>query len=186
MKKIVFLISLLISFNNGFGQDWITDSNFDDKIHEKSAFGDDEMSIVIVEFWAKFNDANSFKDWDKVKGITHYYRIDIAKAPNAKKEYRIRMAPTIIVFKDGVKEEMYKAGLDLECPVDLEELQEHIDEIKSASQFQKGYEKMARRAVVSTYHRTPPKKRPGIHSKTKTSRSKGSKYYKKKYRGQGR
>ena len=90
MKKIVFLISLLISFNNGFGQDWITDSNFDDKIHEKSAFGDDEMSIVIVEFWAKFNDANAFQDWDKVEGITHYYRIDIAKAPNAKKEYRIR------------------------------------------------------------------------------------------------
>ena len=135
MKKIVFLISLLISFNNGFGQDWITDSNFDDKIHEKSAFGDDEMSIIIVEFWAKFNDANAFQDWDKVEGITHYYRIDISKAPNAKKEYRIRMAPTIIVFKDGIKEEMYKAGLDLECPVTLDELQEHIDEIKSASQF---------------------------------------------------
>ena len=73
MKKIVFLLSLLISFNNAFGQDWITDSNFEDKINEKSAFGDDEMSIVIVEFWAKFNDANSFKDWNKVKGITHYY-----------------------------------------------------------------------------------------------------------------
>ena len=102
MKKIVFLLSLLIGFNNAFGQDWITDSNFDDKIHEKSAFGDDEMSIVIVEFWAKFNDANSFQDWDKIKGITHYYRIDISKAPNAKKEYRIRMAPTIIVFKDGI------------------------------------------------------------------------------------
>ena len=186
MKKIVFLLSLLIGFNNAFGQDWITDSNFDDKIHEKSAFGDDEMSIVIVEFWAKFNDANSFQDWDKIKGITHYYRIDIAKAPNAKKEYRIRMAPTIIVFKDGIKEEMYKAGLDLECPVTLDELQEHIDEIKSASQFQKGYVIMARKAVVSTYHRTPPKKRPGVHAKTKTSRSKGSKHYKKKYRGQGR
>ena len=148
MKKIVFLISLLISFNDGFGQDWITDSNFDDKIHEKSAFGDDEMSIVIVEFWAKFNDANSFQDWDKVKGITHYYRIDIAKAPNAKKEYRIRMAPTIIVFKDGIKEEMYKAGLDLECPVTLDELQEHIDEIKSASQFQKGYKWQKERQLV--------------------------------------
>lgn len=30
------------------------------------------------------------------------------------------------------------------------------------------------------------KKRPGIHSKNKTSRSKGSKFYKKKYRGQGK
>ena len=135
MKKIVFLLSLLMSFSNVFGQDWITDSNFDDKIHEKSAFGDDEMSIVIVEFWAKFNDANSFKDWDKVKGITHYYRIDIAKAPNAKKEYRIRMAPTLIIFKDGIAEESFKAGLDLECPVDLVELQEAIEEVKTAGAF---------------------------------------------------
>ena len=134
MKKMLFLLMLLLS-GSTFGQDWITDDDFDEKISNKSAFGDDEMSIVIVEFWAKFNDANAFQDWDKVKGITNYYRIDIAKAPNAKKEYRIRMAPTIIVFKDGIKEEMYKAGLDLECPVDLEELQEHIDEIKSASQF---------------------------------------------------
>ena len=29
-------------------------------------------------------------------------------------------------------------------------------------------------------------KRPGIHAKSKTSNSKGSKNYKKKYRGQGR
>ena len=135
MKKILFLIILLISFSNVYGQDWISDSNFNDKIHEKSAFGDDEMSIVVVEFWAKFNDANSFKDWDKVKNITHYYRVDISKAPNAKKEYKDRMAPTIIVFKDGIKEEVYKAGLDLECPVDLDELQEHIDELKLGSQF---------------------------------------------------
>ena len=135
MKKILFLIILLISFSNVYGHDWISDSNFNDKIHEKSAFGDDEMSIVVVEFWAKFNDANSFKDWDKVKNITHYYRVDISKAPNAKKEYKVRMAPTIIVFKDGIKEEVYKAGLDLECPVDLDELQEHIDELKLGSQF---------------------------------------------------
>ena len=135
MKKILFFIILLISFGNVHGQDWINDSNFDDKIHEKSAFGDDEMSIIVVEFWAKFNDSNSFKDWNKLKNITHYYRVDIAKAPNAKKEYKVRMAPTIIVFKDGIKEEVYKAGLDLECPVDLDELQEHIDELKLGSQF---------------------------------------------------
>jgi hypothetical protein len=30
------------------------------------------------------------------------------------------------------------------------------------------------------------KSRPGVHSKNKTSRSKNAKFYKKKYRGQGR
>ena len=64
-----------------------------------------------------------------------YYRVDIAKAPKAKKEYRIRMAPTIIIFKDGINEESFKAGLDLECPVSLDELQEAIEEVKTAGAF---------------------------------------------------
>jgi len=133
MKKLLFLMMLLIS-GNSFGQDWITDSNIEDKIHEKSAFGDDEMSIVVVEFWAKFNEANAFADWNKVEGVK-YYRVDIAKAPSAKKEYRVRMAPTIIIFKDGINEESFKAGLDLECPVTLDELIEAIEEVKTANQF---------------------------------------------------
>ena len=33
---------------------------------------------------------------------------------------------------------------------------------------------------------TSKKRRPGVHSKTKTSRSKNAKNYKKKYRGQGK
>jgi len=45
------------------------------------------------------------------------------------------MAPTLIVFLDGSKEDDFKAGLDLECPVDLNELQESINDAKKASQF---------------------------------------------------
>jgi len=33
---------------------------------------------------------------------------------------------------------------------------------------------------------SPKKSRPGVHAKTKTSRSKNSSNYKKKYRGQGK
>ena len=39
---------------------------------------------------------------------------------------------------------------------------------------------------TSTYYDKPKKKRPGIHYKTKTSKGKNSKHYKKPYRGQGR
>ena len=39
--------------------------------------------------------------------------------------------------------------------------------------------------IGSTY-KSQRKKRPGVHSKTKNSNSKGSKNYVKKYRGQGR
>ena len=133
MKKVI-LILLLCLPTVSFTQEYINDSNFDDKISQQSAFGDDESIIVVIEFWAKFNEVNAFQDWNKVEGAK-YYRVDLAKAPKAKKEYRVRMAPTLIIFKDGINEESFKAGLDLECPVTLEELQEAIEEVKKAGQF---------------------------------------------------
>jgi len=132
-KNIILFIFLLLNYI-GYSQEYIDDSNFEDKINEKSAFDDDETNIVVVEFWAKFNEINAFPDWDKIEGI-NYYRVDIAKAPDAKKKYRIRMAPTLIIFKDGINEESFKAGLDLECPVTLDELNEAIEEVKKAGQF---------------------------------------------------
>lgn len=113
---------------------WIEDSNFEEKINENHSFGDDDKLPVVVEFWASFNAANCFADWDKIKNAI-YYRVDIAKAPNAKKEYRIRMAPTIILFKGGIKEDMWKAGLDLLLPASLNDIQEAVDEINTASKF---------------------------------------------------
>jgi|TARA_R110000803_G_C11949377_1_gene317520 hypothetical protein len=133
MKNLLISLFLLIT-TQAFSQKWIDDSNFDDKINQKHAFTDGDFNIVVVEFWADFNKDNAFKEWNQLKG-TEYFRVDISKAPNAKKEYRIRMAPTIIIFKDGIKEEMFKASLDLECPIDLEELQEAIEDIKKADRF---------------------------------------------------
>ena len=113
---------------------WIEDSNFEEKINEHHTFGDDDNLPIVVEFWASFNAANCFAEWDKIENAV-YYRVDIAKAPNVKKEYRIRMAPTIILFKSGVKEEMWKAGLDLLLPTDLNDIQEAINEVNTASKF---------------------------------------------------
>ena len=45
------------------------------------------------------------------------------------------MAPTIIIFKSGIKEDVFKAGLDLLLPTDLEEIQGAINEINTASKF---------------------------------------------------
>lgn len=42
------------------------------------------------------------------------------------------------------------------------------------------------RLVIGNYFDKPKKKRPGIHSKTKSSKIKNSKNYVKKYRRQGR
>ena len=124
---------MLLSINTS-AQEWITDNNFEKSINTNEAFGDDETKPIVVEFWAEFNSDNSFSDWGKLKNAI-YYRVNIAKAPNAKKKYKVRMAPTLIIFKDGIKEEVFKAGLDLVLPADLNEIQEAINEINKASKF---------------------------------------------------
>ena len=131
--KYFNLILLLICFNT-YGQEWVTDSNFDSKINEKQAFGDDQTLPVVIEFWAEFNDENKFEDWSKLEDVV-YYRADITKCPAAKKKYKVRMVPTIIIFKEGIKEEMFKAGLDLMLPADLSEIQEAVNEVNTASKF---------------------------------------------------
>jgi len=131
--KYLNLILLLFSLTI-YGQDWITDDNFDSKINERSAFGDDQTLPVVVEFWAEFNDGNKFIEWNKLTNVI-YYRADISLCPAAKKKYKVRMVPTLVIFKEGIKETIFKAGLDLILPAELNEIQKAVDEINTASRF---------------------------------------------------
>ena len=136
MKYLILILIPFISFSQSDVPDkyWLDDSTFEEIISDNSAFGDDNEETILVEFWAKFNEANCFAEWEQVQDAT-YYRVDIAKAPKIKKEYRVRMAPTILIFKNGSVEASFKAGLDLELPTDLEEIQETINEINNANKF---------------------------------------------------
>ena len=136
MKYLILILIPLLSFSQQDVPDkhWINDDNFEKVINTNEAFGEDETKPVIIEFWAKFNEVNCFADWDKLENVI-YYRVDISKAPIAKKKYRVRMAPTLIIFKDGIKENVFKAGLDLLLPTNLKEIQEVINEINNANKF---------------------------------------------------
>ena len=131
--KTLFLFILILFSGTLYSQNWVTDKDIHSKISSQSQF-DDGHYIVVIEFWAEFNKDNAFKDWKKLQGV-QYYRCDVAKSPESKKEFRIRMAPTIIIFVDGVKEETFKAGLDLLCPVELPELNKAIQQAQKSSQF---------------------------------------------------
>jgi thioredoxin-like negative regulator of GroEL len=133
MKKLLLILLLFISYNS-LSQTIITDKNFEKVIDGRSEFRDDGNSIVIVEFWADFNKDNAFKDWAKLKGVK-YYRCDIAKSPNAKKDHKVRTIPHIIIFKDGYDEHHFKAGLDFSIRKSWEEIQEVINELKEKSKF---------------------------------------------------
>jgi len=125
MKKLILFLLLLIS-SNLYSQEFITDDNFKDKINSSH--------IVIIEFWADFNKQNAFADWSKIKGGP-YYRVNIVDAPLAKKKYRVRMAPTIIIFKEGDKNTVFKAGLDLLFPANINDINEAVEEAKLADKF---------------------------------------------------
>jgi len=135
MKNILILILILIPFITFAQSDvpeeyWIDDMDFEEKV---SGNGFEETDIVVVEFWAEFNKENCFAQWKELD--VPYYRVDISKAPEAKKKYRVRMAPTIIIFKEGFKEVVFKAGLDLLLPTDLAEINEAIEEVNKAGAY---------------------------------------------------
>jgi len=136
MIKYIFLFFSLVLYTQEDVPDeyWIDDSNFEDTISDSSAFGENNEDTILVEFWAEFNKANCFAEWQQIQDAK-YYRVDIVKSPIAKKKYRIRMTPSLLIFKNGVLEKSYKAGLDLLLPTNLQELQEDINNINKASQF---------------------------------------------------
>ena len=98
---------------------YLTEDSFDKAIN---------TGVVVVEFVASF--AEPFGDWQKIKD-GEYYRVDIEKAPNLKKKYRVRTVPTIIVFNNGFKELTYKANLMFELEVTAEEIHEDIEDLLS-------------------------------------------------------
>jgi len=141
MKNLLFLLVAIPSIL--FGQQdvpekyWLDDSNYEDVINGKSAFGDDENKVIVVEYWAKFNEANCYPHWKELADNPDidYYRVNIANAPVATKKYRVRMAPTIFIILDGIIETKFKAGLDLEFPADKSEVEEAIKEVQSSDKF---------------------------------------------------
>ena len=136
MRYLILLLIPFYAFTQTSVPDkyWIDDTDFENKIAQVSSFGDNNFETIVIEFWAEFNKENCFAEWNKIKNAK-YYRVDIAKAPKAKKKYRIRMAPTLIIFKNGEKQTIFKAGLDLLLPADLAEIQEAINEVNTASSF---------------------------------------------------
>tara|TARA_R110001592_G_scaffold346749_1_gene639505 strand:+ start:337 stop:753 length:417 start_codon:yes stop_codon:yes gene_type:complete len=138
MKYLPILLFLLFT-STLKAQDWVSDKDFEEKVTGRSAFDDDEEQVVIVEFWADFNKQNAFPDWEKLDNLdgVKYYRCDIATSPKLKKELRIRMAPTLLVYIKGEAFIKFKAkaGLDLLCPVDYPKMLKAIEVVKEESKY---------------------------------------------------
>jgi hypothetical protein len=138
--KYLLTVLLLITTSSVLSQEWITDKDFEEKITAGSAFDEDgEDDVIVVEFWAEFNKDNAFQDWEKInnlEGVT-YYRCDIATSPKLKKELRIRMAPTLLLYLKGDAYIKFtaRAKLDLLCPVDYDKMVRAIEVVRREASY---------------------------------------------------
>ncbi len=138
--KYLLTVLLLLTTTTVLSQEWITDKDFEEKITAGSAFDDNEEDdVIVVEFWAEFNKDNAFQDWEKInnlEGVT-YYRCDIATSPQLKKELRIRMAPTLLLYLKGDAYIKFtaRAKLDLLCPVDYDKMVRAIEVVRREASY---------------------------------------------------
>ncbi len=138
--KYLLTVLLLITTSSVLSQEWITDKDFEEKVTTGSAFDEDgEDDVIVVEFWAEFNKDNAFADWEKInnlEGVT-YYRCDIATSPKLKKELRIRMAPTLLLYLKGDAYIKFtaRAKLDLLCPVDYDKMVRAIEVVRREASY---------------------------------------------------
>ena len=67
MKYLILILIPFISFSQTEVPEkyWLDDVSFEEAI-SSSAFGDDNEKTILIEFWAKFNEANCFAEWKEI------------------------------------------------------------------------------------------------------------------------
>ena len=122
-----YLIGLLFLMSFLSGQ--VTDKNFKDKAGS---------GFVVVTFTSEWQE----QDLDPailkgVKGYEDTILITVKSEDTKKicKKLRLRNFPSIALFHDGSKKEVWKADMDGEIDADSDDIKSAIDEIKSSDVF---------------------------------------------------
>ncbi len=100
-------------------QDLLTPDNFKKET---------SRGIVVVEFWAAWNDANSCAWLENLKEC-EVYRVDIGTHMKLQQEYNISAIPTLIIFNNGNVEEEIKPNIMFQLEADKKEVQGKVDDI---------------------------------------------------------
>ena len=118
MKKYLVLIMIFVTSLCG-AQDLLTSDNFKKET---------SRGIVVVEFWAAWNDANACAWLENLKDC-ETYRVDIGVHMKLQQEYDISAIPTVIIFNNGNIEEIIKPNIMFQLEADKKEVQGKVDEI---------------------------------------------------------
>ena len=119
---------LLLLFSLIFGQQQVTDKNFYGIIYE---------GIHMVRFtsnWSADNKENFYQGKFIVDGDSAYYGttmtiLPIENVPNTIRKLRIRNFPSVVLFKDGKKQKVWKANFDGNLDLSTEDVQKEIKRI---------------------------------------------------------
>ena len=120
MYKKLFILSLMITSLFSQVRD-LTNENFD----KATARG-----VVVVEFWASWNDANKvtlLDEWETFDAKV--YRLNIDLYPKVQSKNGVVILPTIIFYDDGEEVERLQGDMSFSLKVTETELEEIIEEI---------------------------------------------------------
>ena len=118
MKKLI--LALLLICLSAYGSvEYLTNGNFNSKISK---------GIVVVEYWAEWNNANKFKELKDLKDCT-VYRACIAKCTDAAVKYNIKAIPTVIIYDNGEEIKRFSPNIMLQLEASGKDVQSAIDEI---------------------------------------------------------
>ena len=118
MRKLI--LALLLICLSAYGSvEYLTNGNFNSKISK---------GIVVVEYWAEWNNGNKFKELNQLKDCT-VYRACIAKCNDAANKYNIKAIPTVIIYDNGEEVARFNPNIMLQLEATKKDVQSAIDEI---------------------------------------------------------
>ena len=121
MSSFLYVLMMLFMFICGtvMSQDFVPTDNFKNKIAK---------DVVVIEFWAEWNQMNQFNELIKLKGC-NTYRIDIMSYMDIQMHYNVTAIPTIIVFDNGVEKCRFNPNVMFKLDADKKTVQHSVDTI---------------------------------------------------------
>ena len=120
MFKQLLIMTMLITSLFG-GDRELTDENF------KKATN---RGLVVVEFWATWNEANKVSvidEWDSFDAKV--YRLNIDLYPKIQADNNVVILPTIIFYDDGEEVKRLQGDMTFTLKTTTDELDEIVEEI---------------------------------------------------------
>ena len=120
-KKLLILGMLVTSLFGGIRE--LTDKNFDKAI---------ARDIVVVEFWATWNEVNKVTLLDKWADDTFdakVYRLNIDFYPKIQADNNVVILPTLIFYVDGEEVKRLQGDMSFTLKITTEELDKVIEKI---------------------------------------------------------